>query len=348
MDLAHLVHAGVVSVRALLARGLRSPALHFAALGAVLFAWLGPEPQDPVQAVQREPIVVGATQVEALLAAYARATGFVPTEDDARMLVAREVDEEILYREALALGLDREDRGIQWRLIEKMTFLADDHGAGDRADLLDAAVDLGLSREDPVVRRILVERMRLALQHAGNAEAPTQEELRAHRDRHRERFVQPARVRMSQVHLARDRRGDALAADAAALLERLRDGSVAPAAARSLGDPFPLVLEATWISQPELAARFGPAFAEAALRVAPGVWSGPVASTFGLHLVLVHERALARLPEVAEIEGPLAYGVVAERRERALAEGLARLRARWEVRVQWPERLPTLARAEAP
>ena len=180
-----------------LRRRLAAPALHFAALGALLFALFGsgagrPDPETRIRA----PIVVSAAQIEAMLRRYALATGLRPTEGDARTLVAREVDEEILYREAVTLGLHEGDRGVKWRMVEKMTFLSDDIDT-DRQDLLAAAVDLDLTREDPIVRRILVERMRLVLQHRGAEEKPTQAALEAYLQAHRERFEQPARFRLT-------------------------------------------------------------------------------------------------------------------------------------------------------
>jgi hypothetical protein len=335
-----------MSARGRIGRWLRAPLLHFAALGSLLFALFGsgaPAPLAPER--PRQPIVVGTAQVEALLAAYARATGLAPTGHDARALVAREIDEEVLYREALALGLGEADRGVQWRMIEKMTFLSHEDVDADREELLDAARDLGLSRGDPIVRRILVERMRLALRHAGNAAAPDEAALAAYLEAHRERFVQPARVRTSQVFLARERRAD-LAGDAAALLGSLRRDGVGPEAAGGRGDPLPLASAAAPASERELAARFGADFAAAVAALEPGRWSEPIASVYGLHLVWVHERIPERMPSLAEVAGPVAYGLAAERRERALAEGMARLRARYEIHVEWPPALVASAGGE--
>src|SRR5271157_1800866 len=164
VDLADLVRAPLlVSVVLRVVRWLCKPAVHFAAIGALLFtlvgAWGGPPTANERV---RDPIVVSASQVEQLLERYTERTGLHATEQDARALVDREIDEDVLYRDALFRGLDRGDRGVQWRLIEKMTFLSDEPETNPR-DLLGQAVGLALDREDQVVRRILIEKMRLAL-----------------------------------------------------------------------------------------------------------------------------------------------------------------------------------------
>lgn len=319
-----------------LRRWLGAPALHFAALGLLGFALFGgggrPDAEPPV----REPIVVTAPQIEAMLARYALATGLRPGDGDARTLVAREVDEEILYREAVALGLHHEDRGVKWRMIEKMTFLSDDHDT-DRQELLAAAVDLDLTREDPVVRRILVERMRLVLQHRGDEESPTQAALEAYRLAHRERFEHPMRLRLSQVFVSAERHPETLDADAASLSAILRGEAVDPARAMTFSDPFPTAGREIWAIRRELAARFGEGFAAEVETLAPGAWSEPIPSPFGRHVVFVHERLAARLPPLAEIVGPVSYGLAAEERRRAFEAGMERLRRRYEVRIEWPE-----------
>jgi len=325
-----------VSVALRAVRWPRKPAVHFAAIGALLFtlvgAWGGPATTSERV---RKPIVLSASQVEQLLERYTQRTGLRATEQDARALVDRETDEDVLYSEALFRGLDRGDRGVQWRLIEKMTFLSDEPETNPR-DLLGQAVGLALDREDQVVRRILIEKMRLALKHAGSADAPDDSELAAYLESHRDRFVQPSQVRISQVYLARERHPGSLERDAAKLMEELRRESVPPERAADRGDPFPLDSLASLVTERELIARFGSAFARAVAALEPGRWSEPIPSVFGLHLVFVHERIPARLPALAEVRGRVLYGFLAERREEVLAKRLHALRSEYEVHVEWP------------
>ena len=323
---------------------LRAPALHFAAIGLALFALAKALQPDPEAApIERAPIVVSAAQIEQLVSHYERSTGLRASPDDVRALVEPQIDDEVLFREARAHGLDREDRGVQWRLIEKMTFLSDHHESPSGDDLLGEAMGLGLDQEDPIVRRILVAKMRLALSHAGSQGEPTDAELTAYLEQHRDRFVQPARVRISHVLLARDRHPGTLAQDASTLLATLRRDAVAPDEATQYGDPFALPSHAWSISERELGERFGAAFGRAVANFETGAWSEPVASPFGLHLVWVHERVPAQLPPLAQVRGSVLYGLLAERRAQALEAGMRSLRDAYPVQIEWPSRLAATA-----
>jgi len=105
----------------LLGRVLREPLLHFALLAAVVLAvahWV--VPPSPRR------IVVTADELRGLRQEHRRRTGTDPTPADEQALVDRFVDDEVLYREALALGLDRGDVILRRRLIQKMQFLTED------------------------------------------------------------------------------------------------------------------------------------------------------------------------------------------------------------------------------
>lgn len=101
----------------------REPLVHFLLAGALLFG-LYALVADPHQA-EPDAITVTAAQVEALAAGFARTWGRQPDPAELDELIDEYVVEELFYREALALGLDRDDTVIRRRLRQKMEFLAD-------------------------------------------------------------------------------------------------------------------------------------------------------------------------------------------------------------------------------
>lgn len=106
---------------------LRSRSLHFAALGAALFvavAWL-----DLGSARESPEIVVSAAQVRQLVAEFTRMNRRPPSTAERDALIGDHLRGEVAYREALALGLDRDDAVIRHRLREKMEFLMADVSA---------------------------------------------------------------------------------------------------------------------------------------------------------------------------------------------------------------------------
>jgi hypothetical protein len=224
-------------------------------------------------------------------AEFVRQTGVPPTPAEDAALLARELDDEVLFREALARGLDRDDPSIRARLIEKMRFLhGGEHATATRDALLREARALDLGREDAVVRRSLVERMRLLARRAIPHGAPDDAVLQAYLEDHAERYRQPGRTRVTQVFLDRARRGAALERDAAALLALLR--SAAPPGPDTIGDPLPIVGISGAVADRDLVTLFGAAVAARLLAGEPGEWTRPARSAYGMHLVRVDARGI--------------------------------------------------------
>ncbi len=105
-------------------RLLHEPLLHFLALGAVLFGF-GLLRGDTVE-LSGNRIAITPGVVERLIEGFRLTWQRPPTEDEFRGLVVEHLREEVLYREALAMGLDREDQIIRRRLRQKLEFLTAD------------------------------------------------------------------------------------------------------------------------------------------------------------------------------------------------------------------------------
>lgn len=105
-----------------LRRLLYEPLVHFLLAGAAIFAFfaLNPEPDDPAS---RTINLTRADQAR-LSVNFAEVMGRPPTEAELGALIDRWVREEVLYREALRLGLDDGDAVIRKRLAQKMDIIA--------------------------------------------------------------------------------------------------------------------------------------------------------------------------------------------------------------------------------
>lgn len=166
---------------------MREPALHFVLLGLGLFglhAVVG-------RRAAADHLVVSAGFIEGLRREQAQRTGRPPTPDEERGLIDRFVDDEVLYRQAIALGLDRGDLIVRRRLVQKMEFV---------------------------------------LRGAAGPSEPSTAELQAFLDAHAARYGARQAVSFRHVFLSRDRRGEAARDDAARALVALRGGAD-PAAA---------------------------------------------------------------------------------------------------------------------
>ena len=106
-----------------LMRLLREPLFQFLIIGGLLFA-LYTVVSDPAPAPINQ-IVIEPERVAQLAAGYEAVWRRPPSDDELTALVENFVREEIYYREALALGLERDDTIIRRRLQQKMEFLTD-------------------------------------------------------------------------------------------------------------------------------------------------------------------------------------------------------------------------------
>ena len=334
--------------------------LLFAALGGALFALERAVLPARVDDAERSPIRISAARVAAIEDQLAQSLGRAPLAVERDAALEGEIVDEVLYREARVRGLDQTDSVVRRRLLRNMRFLSGDDGDPDA--LLREARSLGLDRSDPVVRRRLIQRMRLALSGldaapdagppdldlatqtslAGDSLAqtslagdPLAQTSLARGSQAETSLRQPARVRIAQIFFD-PARGDAWAR-AEAVLGQLRQSDAGPQVADDRGDPLLAPAQISPETEVELAGRFGVAFARE-LRSAPtGVWSGPLESSYGLHLVFVIER---------DVGSPLAPGVAwvvlreAARSREAdtrLRAGVRELRSRYEVFVEAPD-----------
>ncbi len=118
---------------------LREPLVHFLLLGAALFAL-----NALLAPTQEKQIVVSEGRIRSLAETYRRTWQRAPTRQELDALIENFVRDEVLYREALATGLDRDDDVVRRRLRQKMEFLTEEAAAAaqptdkDLADYLAA------------------------------------------------------------------------------------------------------------------------------------------------------------------------------------------------------------------
>lgn len=264
--------------------------LHFLLLGGILFAvsaWRGgsgPE-SEGASRIEVTPVVI-----ERLRAGYERQFGRAPDEEELRGLVTAHIREEVLYREALALGLDRDDTIVRQRLAQKMEFLTND--VADAAEPDDGALQEFFTK---------------------NAA----------------RYAKPAQVSFRHVYFSKTKRGADGEAEAREALEALAKG----ASDETLGDAFLHGFEFAGREAEEVTALFGPEFAAQLASLPVGAWQGPVASSYGLHIVLVESRAGTKATTLSEVPAEVLRDINEDRRRTANREVFDKLRERYSVAV---------------
>lgn len=193
------------------------------------------------------------------------------------------------------------------------------------------ALERGLDRNDPVVRMSLVGKITMLGAAQAQTTEPTDEELKAYFELRSERYRIPASLSLVQVYLSRDRRADSIDRDAVQLLERLREDNPPPDALAELGDSIMLPNVATNVSEDELARTFGEQFRESVVSLPVGQWQGPVVSGFGLHLVRISRREESRIPEWVEVRKRVTTDLLYEGSQAAEDQFYAEVLPRYQV-----------------
>jgi parvulin-like peptidyl-prolyl cis-trans isomerase-like protein len=111
---------------------LREPLLHFALLGAAIFGTyrlVAPTASDTSE------IVITADRIASITAQFSASHGGRPPhEEELRAAVDAYVRDEMLYREGLALGLDRDDPVVRNRIRQKADLLSEDALTSEPSD----------------------------------------------------------------------------------------------------------------------------------------------------------------------------------------------------------------------
>lgn len=272
----------------------REPLLHFLLLGAVIFVVWGFTSRN--DATRPGAIVVTEARIASLATAFDRVWQRPPTTTELDGLIRDYVREEVMGREAMALGLGRDDTVIRRRLRQKLEFVTEDVAA-------------------------LAE--------------PTEEQLRTYLRDYPDAFRAEARFTFSQVHLDPGRRGENLARDAARLLAGLQQTGLR-ADVSALGDSRMLDTQFVGLPIADVDRQFGEGFAAKLAALTVGRWQGPIESGYGVHLVLVRERTEDRVPTLEDVRDAVRRAWMNTRRQEANENFYQALLRRYTVTVERP------------
>jgi hypothetical protein len=107
----------------ILQRFLREPLLHFIVIGGLFFL-IYILVNDPGEN-STDTIFITPERISQIATEYNGVWNRMPTDEELDNLIKEEVRSEVYYRDALALGLDKNDAIVRRRLRQKMEFLTD-------------------------------------------------------------------------------------------------------------------------------------------------------------------------------------------------------------------------------
>jgi peptidyl-prolyl cis-trans isomerase C len=273
-------------------RWLREPLLHFLVIGAALFVVYAALNRDPNDPKDRRRIVLAENDLSQMTIATLAQGRPAPTIEQMRNLLEAKIREEVLCREALAMGLDKDDIIVKRRMLQKMDFLAE-----DLSDL----------RE------------------------PSRDELQAWFRNNAQRFAYPPRISFRHLYFSFDKHGANTAEAAAEALRQIAGKPADSLDAAALADPFMFRDYYADRSPDQLGSEFGAKFEQALFDLKPGSWQGPIESGFGWHLVFVDSLTPGRVPEFVEVESEVKSEWIKDERAEFKRKAYEAMKARYEI-----------------
>ena len=285
----------------------RDPLIHFLLIGACIYGAYGllqpaAETDDPSR------VTVTQEEIRALTDQFTGLWNRPPTEAELAQILRNHVRTRILYKEALAMGLDR---------------------------------------QDPVIERRLAQKVELLSKSLVTPEPPTEEVLAAWFAENVHRFREPDPYTLYPVFFDPDLRGGSASSDAEAALAELQTLPQLPEDFSAYGDDSIMQNYYPGRSEVELGKVFGRGFAAEVVKLPSGQWHGPILSGFGTHLVYLRDIQRPEAPALAEIRDAVAEAWMLEQVETLSAQFIDDLIARYDIVVEATEVAMTVPPQEA-
>ena len=276
---------------------LREPLVHFLLLGLLLFGIYGYVNRGRGGVESSKQIPISMDDLRIMETYFESQWHRPPTPQEFQAMIEDKVREEVLYREGLAMGLDKDDTIVKRRMAQKMQFLAEDVAA---------------------------------------AHEPSTDELKAWFDKHQDKFALPSRYSFRHLYFSPDKRGKNAQEDAAKVLAKIAGQPEDSKLAASSGDSFMFQDYYADRTPEAIAKEFGPVFAVALEKLKTVSWQGPVESGYGWHLVFVDTVIPGRIPAFEEIEPDVKTAWLGEQKREAWDQAYKEMRAKYVILLPGP------------
>lgn len=267
------------------------PLIQFLVIGAAIYgayALFGTPEED-----FRDTLVyVDSNRINAFISEWESRWNRPPTKEEIDGLIQSYIREDVLYRQAVAMGLNEDDPITRRRMAQKLEFLT-----GDLAMMVQ----------------------------------PAEGELEAYFEENEAAYRQADQLTFIQVFLDPDSREESTLIDAAQLLVQLQAKGLPDDQTLQAGDQNMLQNYFQLATTLSIARQLGNGFTESVMELEPGKWHGPVLSGYGVHLVYVYDHLVAPPAEFEGVKASVLENWQLSQRESFNAEFLKSLKERYEI-----------------
>ena len=272
-------------------RFFKEPLVQFLLMGGCIygaFALFGTPEEDPGENL----VHVDAARIEGMISQWESSRQRPPTRQEIEGLINSYVKEEVLFRQAVTMGLNENDPTTRRRMAQKLEFLTSD---------------------------------------LASAVQPAEGELEQYYADNEATYRVPDQMTFIQVFFNPDNRKGAAIEEAKAELVKLKAVGRPDPATLVAGDRSMIKSRFVSVDQTDIARQMGGGFAESVMKLGPGQWHGPVLSGYGVHLVYVFEVEKGAVPELATVKDKVLQRWSDEQREQFNVNFLESLKARFEI-----------------
>ena len=267
------------------------PLVQFLIIGACIYgayALFGAPEED----FRDTRVYVDSARINGFISEWESRWNRPPTRDEIDGLIQSYIKEDVLYRQAVAMGLNEDDPITRRRMAQKLEFLTSD-----------------------LAMMVQPAEGELEKYFSGNSEA----------------YRAPDRMTFSQVFFDPDSRGNKTLEDAEKALVRLQAAGAPTEESMQVGDGFMLQRDFVSVTGMEAARQMGSGFVEAVVQLEPGAWHGPVLSGYGVHLVYLYSHEKLPPPMFEDVQAAVLENWQREQREKFNADFLENLKTRYEI-----------------
>ena len=274
-----------------LTRLFTEPLIQFLIIGACIYgayALFGAPEAD----FRDTRVHVDSARINAFISEWESRWNRPPTREEIDGLIQSYIKEDVLYRQAVAMGLNEDDPITRRRMAQKLEFLTSD--------------------------------LAMMVQ-------PAEGELEQYFSDNSEAYRAPDRMTFSQVFFDPDSRGNTTLEDAAEALVNLQAAGVPTEESMQVGDGFMLQSDFVSVTPTEAARQMGSGFVEAVVQLEPGSWHGPVLSGYGVHLVYMYDFQKSPPAVFEDVQAAVLENWQLEQREKFNADFIENLKTRYEI-----------------
>lgn len=273
----------------------KEPLFYFFLLGVIVFGVHAFVKCNSQGGKHRYQVQITSSDVDWLRSRWNKLMNRRPTAQELQGLIESMIREEILFREAVAMGLDEKDSVVRRRLAQKMELLF--------KDLADMA-------------------------------QPTGAQLTDYFTTHEGRYRIGASISFTHIFFSSDKRAQTAQTDSKAVLEKLRQENTPLEEALSFGDPFMQGVSFRQQSPEQIARIFGATFPETMDMLEPNQWHGPVRSSYGWHAVYITKLVPSSMPDFQQVRAKVEIDYISQNRDKVNRQSYKDISSQYSILVE--------------